>query len=341
MTLHVRQYDPAQPITEPGVYQMTEEQYHADPCVKPSVSASLIKVGLPGGRKGGSPLHMKWAHPKLTPKPPEPDAVNKYDMGSTFHSLILGAGAELVIVDAKAWTKNADKEAREEAYKAGKQPVLIGQYQRALAMRDAARHQMHHWPELAEAMKNGVPELVLVWIEDTPSGPVYCRCKLDWIPAEGDFFPDWKSTDGSAAPESYGRIMFDTGADVQDAFYRRGIEKVLHRRCQLIFAAVETAEPHAMMVHAVNNPSFAMAERKVRWGINAFAMCLARGYWPGYPGELAWQDAPPWTETQWTDREDAGITTGEYLSGLIEAMGETKGRSGFDPETAADFGREG
>lgn len=334
-------YDPAKPITAPGVYEMTEDQYHADPCAEPSVSASLIKKGIPGGKKGGSPLHMQWAHPKLSPKPPEEEKKKAFDLGSCFHSLILGKGAEIVIIEANDWRTKAAGEARDAAYEAGKQPVLKSQYDKARAMVAAARPQIKRREELALAMHAGHPELVLVWTEETPSGIVWCRCKLDWIPNKGDAFPDWKTTEASASPDDYGRVMFDTGVDLQDAFYRRGIERVLERRAHMIFPVIEVAEPHAMAVHRVDPPSQAMAERKAIWGINAFAMCLKRGFWPGYPIDTAWQSAPPWTEKMWTDREDAGMTDSGFLASLIDATKDmTKGGVGIDAETAADFGLE-
>lgn len=341
MTIKETVFDPASPITEPGVYVMTEEQYHADPCDTPSLSASLAKRCLPLGSGHGTARHMWQQHPKLNPPDPEKaaDAKKIFDLGSAFHTLILGSGAELVVVDAKAWTTNAAKEARDAAYKAGKQPVLKEQMERAHAMRRAALGQIEIRPELKAAMSKGVPERVLVWREDTPGGPIMCRAKLDWIPEYGEAFPDWKSTGASAGPDDYGRTFFDVGADIQDAFYRRGIKAVLGRTAHLIFPVIETAEPHCLMVHRTKPASLAMAERKVRYATNLFGLCLQHGAWPGFPVDTAWQEAPPWHESKWTDREDAGMTGDDFNATMIEwAKSAERHPHTYDPEFAQDFG---
>jgi hypothetical protein len=161
---------------------------------------------------------------------------------------------------------------------------------------------------------------------------------MDWLPETGPAFPDWKTTGASASPEGYGKVMFDIGADVQDAFYRRGIRAVLDREGFLIFPVIETSAPHALCVHRVDNASLAMADRKVQWGLNVFAICLARGFWPGYPLETVWQSAPPWHETKWTDREDAGLTSPDFTSQMIDRLADME-KSGqtYGPEFAADF----
>lgn len=335
-----RIYDPAHPITEPGLYVMTEEQYHADPCATPSASASILKRALPLGAGYGTARHMWHNHPRLNPPDPEAEDEGKksFDLGSAFHALILGKGAELVVIEAKDYRTSAAKEAREAAYKAGKQPVLKEQYERALKMRSAAVGQIRIRKELASAMNNGRPERVLIWIEETQGGPVMCRAQLDWIPDKGEAFPDWKTTATGAGPEAYGRTFFNLGADIQDAFYRRGIKAVLGRDAHLIFPVIEVAEPHCMMVHRASLGAHHWAARKVQWALNLFGLCLHEGVWPGYPVETAWQELPNWAETLWTDREDQGLASTDFNRSMIEmAKQMERHQHTYDPAFAADF----
>lgn len=166
------------PIDQPGLYRMDDETYHGDPCAEPSLSASLLKKAMPGGKKGGSPRHMQYAHPKLTPVELEPSS-KKFDVGSVFHTLILGEGDEIVIVESDAWRTKAAKQERDEALEAGQQPILRDQYDRAAAMVRAAHYQIPIWPELEKAMADGQAEYVLIWKEQTRFGEIFCRCKLD------------------------------------------------------------------------------------------------------------------------------------------------------------------
>lgn len=304
-------------ITEPGLYRMSDEQYHADPCAQPSLSASLIKKALPLGSGTGTPRHLWHNHPRLNPAFEREDS-NRFDLGSVFHSLILGQGQEIEVIEAKDWRTKAAKEQRDAALEANRQPVLADQFARARHMERAAWDQIALREDLAKAMAAGQPELVLIWIEETANGSIWCRAKLDWLPLEGRIFPDWKTTAASAGPDEYGRTLFDIGADLQAAFYPRGIKAVLGREAELVFPVIETAEPHCMMVHNVGPASASMARRKVQYAINLYAMCLAENVWPGFPIETASQEAPPWIESKWTDREDAGMCSGDFNRFMIE-----------------------
>jgi hypothetical protein len=201
-------------ITAPGLYVMSEAWYHSDPCEVPSLSCSLAKYALPMGSGSGTARHLWQNHPRLNPPDPaEADDSHRFDLGSVFHTLILGKGEQIVVIEASDWRTKAAKEAREAAIKANCQPVLAEQMKRAEAMVAAARPQIAMREDLAYAMSSGMPEVVLVWIEETPAGGVWCRCKLDWLPTDGRIFPDWKSTGASAGPDEYGRTYFDIGAD--------------------------------------------------------------------------------------------------------------------------------
>lgn len=315
--IDIIEYDGSAPISEPGIYRMSDELYHADPCAQESLSNSLIKRCLPLGAGTGTPKHLWQEHPRLNPKW-EPKDRTKFDLGSVFHKLILGKGQEIEIIVADDWRTKAAKEARAAALEADKQPVLEHQWDKARAMVNAVWPQVALREDLAKAMDQGEAELVLIWIEQTRSGPIYCRAKLDWIPFEGRIFPDWKTTEGSAGPDAWGKIMFEIGADLQAAFYPRGVKALLDRDVDLVFPVAEVFAPHCMMPHDVAPASFAMAQRKVRYAIDLYAACLQAKAWPGYPLETASQDAPPWVESRWTNREDAGMCSGDFNQFMIE-----------------------
>jgi hypothetical protein len=329
-------------ITAPGLYSMSEAWYHADPCKVPSLSCSLAKYALPMGAGTGTARHLWHNHPRLNPAILEvQDDSHRFDLGSVFHTLILGKGDQIEVIDAKDWRTNAAKAARDAALEAGLQPVLAEQMERARAMLEAARPQIAMREDLARAMASGMAEVVLVWIEQTDAGEIWCRCKLDWLPTEGRIFPDWKTTGTGAGPDEYGRTYFSIGADLQDAFYRRGIRAVLDRSAELVFPVIETAAPHCMMVHRTAPASLGMAERKVLYVMRLFALCMREGVWPGYPIEDAWQDAPSWIESKWIDREDAGLTSIDFNRYMIEQSRDLARQPQLDQLMAADFDLEG
>lgn len=280
-----------------GVHEIGEDTYHADPCPAPSLSSSIAKLLV-----NKSPRHAWCAHPRLNPDY-RPDNDQKFDLGSAFHTLYLGAGAQVVSIDAADWRTNAAKDARAAARKAGKIPMLSRQLGSAKSMVDAVKAQVDQHKEAAAAFATGLPERVITWKEDNG---IWCRARLDWMPETGPAYPDLKSTEASASPEQWGRgIMFNIGCDIQDAFYRRGLRKLgICDDAFLLFVVAELEGPdHLMATHRCGMSAMAIGDRKVEIAIELWRACLERNRWPGYTQQTAWQDPPPWHDQQWADRE--------------------------------------
>lgn len=283
-------------ITE-GIHEIDETTYHADPCPEPSLSSSIAKLLV-----GRSPRHAWLAHPRLNPRH-QNDESEKFDLGSAFHALMLGSGAEVAEIDAKDWRTQAAKDARDAARAAGHIPMLTAQAARARRMVERVRAQVQENEEAREAFAGGVAERSIIWREDNG---IWCRARLDWIPERGSAFPDLKSTEASASPDQWGRsVMFNTGCDIQDAFYRRGIQKLgIKADPYLLFVVAELDEPdHLIATHRCGLAASAIADRKVDRAIQLWKVCLERNRWPAYRQETAWQDPPPWHDQQWADRE--------------------------------------
>ena len=80
-------------IETAGVYQMPAEEYHADPCPEPSLSASLIKTLL-----ARSPLHAWHEHPRLNPNVVKEER-KEYDRGSAAHALLLEGEDRMAVIE--------------------------------------------------------------------------------------------------------------------------------------------------------------------------------------------------------------------------------------------------
>jgi hypothetical protein len=184
-------------------------------------------------------------------------------------------------------------------------PMLRAQFERSERMVKAVWNQIADHEEARDALKAGIPERTLIWREDNG---VWCRARLDWMPHFGIAYPDLKTTAAAASPDQWGRkVMFDTGCDIQDAFYRRGLKKLgINEHAFLLFVVAEVDEPHAIATHRLTPAAAAMADRKVEHAIRLFGMCQERNWWPGYRAETAWHDPPPWHEQRWIEREDNG-----------------------------------
>jgi hypothetical protein len=299
------------PLTE-GVHDISCDEYHRDPCELPSLSSSIAKLLV-----DRSPWHAMWNHPRLNPAYQAKEK-EIFDIGSAFHTLFLGTGSDIAVIDASDWRTKDAKDQRDLARAEGKTPLLRAQFDRAERMVETVRKQVEKHEEARDAFKGGIPERTLIWREEVEVGSkdgykkfanVWCRARLDWMPHFGIAYPDLKTTAAAASPDQWGRkIMFDTGCDIQDAFYRRGLKKLElgDEHVHLLFVVCEVDEPHAMATHRLTPAAAAMADRKVEHAIKLFGLCQERNWWPGYRQETAWHDPPPWHEQRWIEREDSG-----------------------------------
>lgn len=273
---------------------MSAPDYHADPCVEPSLSSSLIKELL-----GSSPKHAWWAHPRLNAAH-EPEHKAAFDLGTAVHALLLEGESGCVLVEAPDWRTNVAKAQRAAAYAAGKVPLLTKQWADVEAMADAARRQLDKHQDKPRPLSNGKPEQVLIWKE----GPIWCRARIDWLHFDRTMIDDYKSTGVTANPEIWGRrLLFGMGYDIQNAFYTRGLRALFKIDAGFRFVVQETFAPFALSVVGLEPAAVELAGSKVAHAIQLWAECLKSGRFPGYPTRTCWAALPGWEETQWLERQ--------------------------------------
>lgn len=309
-----------------GVYDLLPEEYHGDPAAEPSLSASLAKINI-----DRTPRHGWEKHPRLNPHF-EADALMQFRVGSAFHSELLGKGTPIAEFAHKEWRTNAAKADRDQALLDGYTPLTADQAAKVKMMVSRARHQIRGRDELAYAMAGGDPEKVYIWIEETRYGPIYCRMMVDWTPHSGRYFVDWKTTGVGALNDWGNKTMWDTGCDIQDAFYRRGFKAHGMDFDACLFAVIEDSEPHGLMTHRIDPEAQEEADQEVQWAIDQFAMCIHSGHWPMYPLQMAWQTKPSWRVNRHAERKAMGQqqvnqeTLADYMNMLAELRAENEAR---------------
>jgi hypothetical protein len=250
---------PSEPTILEGVPART---YHADalgdvPTLSRSIAHTLITA---------SPMHAAAEHPRL-PGSVEAKASKILDAGSLHHAVILGEGEEeLVVLPAQYedFRTARAREIRDEAWAAGKSPVLAEDYEGACRTAEILR------PRICQAVADVVSpeepygvswvdfgrELVCLWEErtvcphDTDGDgdchrcrprqglPTRCpgivRCRARWdlcLPSCGllcDLKASTKSYVGRASMERFCRQLDNEESSLlmQGASYQRGLEAV-------------------------------------------------------------------------------------------------------------------
>jgi len=268
-------------ITEPGIYEISEADYNADPCapeisLRSSICWKLIE-------RGSTPRHAWFASPNLNPNFKRENR-KQFDLGTACHTALLGKGKAFKIIDADSWRGKDAQAARDAAYAAGETPLLKHEHAEVMAMATAAREQLKALVAAGTIEKipfgEGETERTLIWRDRG----VLCRARLDGLPHDGEWLMDYKTTAASADPAIWQFRQFrQLGYDCQFAFYRRGLEALGIANSPQIAAIVqENYEPYLLSFDRVDDEVIMRANERVEAALKVWARCLKTGVWPGY-----------------------------------------------------------
>lgn len=275
----------------PGIYQMTADEYHADPCPSPSLSSSIAKILVTQ-----SPLHAEISHPRLNPNHVSKET-GRFDIGSAAHALLLEGDESIIsVVEADDWRKKESQAKRDEARAVGRIPILAKDY-RDLAKMVAVAHDFIAGSELAGIFENGQAEQTIIWQEPG----IWCRARTDWLTPDSRIILDYK-TCGNAAPDAFQRQIGVMQYDLQAAFYKRGLEAVGGpEEAAFILLAQEIEAPYSCSLHTLSSSFVAIANDKVRQAIEIWQECTASGEWPTYTNRICRAEPPNWMLNQFME----------------------------------------
>ena len=269
----------------PGIYEMDEAAYHADPVPGGSLSASGAKILL------DCPAKYDWQRRH----PVHKDA---YDFGSAAHRLVLGTGPELAIIEYDDWRTKAAKEEREAARAADQIPVLKHDYAQVAAMAEAL--QAH--PLAAAALdqaRGGKPEQSL-FMQDETSG-VWLRARLDWMPdphsAMRPVIFDYKTTK-NANPDTFAREMANYHYHLSGAWYSHLYYEITGVNAPFLLIAQDKEPPYLVAVCQPDAEAIRTGRQLMRDAIERYAACAAADDWPGYGDDIHTISLPPWARAR-------------------------------------------
>jgi hypothetical protein len=281
---------------EIGRQIMSFKDYLADPCPKPSLSRSVIKDLI-----FKTPRHAFWNHPKLNKEFKPEESATAFDIGTAAHSVFLQGDNIAVCLNFNDWRKNEAKEARDEARANGLIPLLPEQYDNVLAMAEVGRKELKN-SELEIDINEGFSEVTYTWKE----GETYCRIRPDWIHKSNAIILDYKTTSQSANPESYSRIVVNNALDIQDAFYRRGVNKVEGTTPDFIFMVQEVEPPYLCSFIELDLRFKDMGEEKVKRGMHLWRECMKTGVWPSFSNRIYTIEPPSYALAGWEYKKAMG-----------------------------------
>ncbi|KLI04560.1 hypothetical protein ACT17_20655 [Mycolicibacterium conceptionense] len=266
---------------------ITDINYHAD-------LESLSSTGA----KSLLDCPAKFDYGRRNPSKPK----QEYDFGHVTHKLVLGEGADIVIVPFEEWRTNEAKAMRDQAYAEHKIPIKPSQY--AIAQQMAAAVLEH--PLAAKLLQApGYSELSGYWHD--PLTGVRCRYRPDRLAELPGRIVcvDYKSTK-DANPVQFAKASIDYGYIQSDPWYRAGLEaNGITDDPAFIFIAQEKTAPYLVSV-LQHDPDDVQRGRELnRAAIDLYAHCRDTNHWPGYGDGLHTMRMPGWHAPQHESRMEA------------------------------------
>ena len=284
-------------IDTPGLYEISHDEYHADPAPVPSLSRSTIKELI-----NHSAAHARFNHPRLNLAYQADDGGGKYDFGTASHSILLEGIDNVAVIEADDWKTKKAREDREEARKEGKIPLLPHQYEEVKKCVLRVEEQIIGCRELGinNFREDGYQELSFFWQEEE----TWLRSRTDWISKDQKLIIDCKFTDMSVNPADLSRYILNMGLDIQAALYSRGTEAIFKIKAKFVFVFCEISEPYICSFVSLPPEFMALGQSKVEYGIYLWRQCMKTDIWPAYPNRVAYVDLPAWALTAWESRAE-------------------------------------
>jgi len=283
-------------MSRPGIYEMPAIEYHKDPCLYPSLSASIAHILLTQ-----TPEAAKNQHPRLN-KTFQPKFKNEFDLGSAAHAIILEGNEKAIqVIDAEDWRKKETQQARDAARAEGKYPLLANRLKDVRAMVEKFWAKIEKNELIYKAMKNGKPEQTICWKE----GKLYMRSRIDWLPNDRGVIIDYKTTENANRETFVRGPLVSQGYDMKGAFYLRGLSAIdgIKRDIPFIWIVQETSPPFDLSFVGMGNQMREVANRKVETAIKIWSECTSKDEWPGYSSEIFWAELPPFAVQRFEEFE--------------------------------------
>lgn len=265
-------------VLEGLVHELAEADYHADSSLSSTGAKTLLR----------SPALYQWErqHPRHS---------DSFDLGTVAHALVLGAGWEVVVVDADSWRTKASQEQRDEARGAGKVAILRADHDRARAMADAV---LAH-PVARALLERGRPEVSAFWIDEATGVP--CRARFDSLTevASGPALVDLKTT-VDADPRAFGRTAANFGYDLSASWYQDAHEAVTGYRPPFLHLLVEKESPHLVSVVQLDDEALWTGSGGAQRAREIYRDCTESGIWPGYSLDIEPVSLPGWARDRYT-----------------------------------------
>lgn len=259
---------------------LDEAIYHSDTT---TLSVSGAKKLLPPS----CPAIFKWERDNGQP------AKRVFEFGRAAHSIVLGAGAGVQVVEASSWRTKAAKDHADAIRSAGDNPVLRHEWEQISGMAKALR--AHPVASKLLDREKGTPEVSAYW-DDTERG-ITRRGRFDWLPGTDGgqlIIPDYKTTQ-SADPDEFAKSVAKYGYHMQSAWYTDMAHGIgLAEDVTMVFIAQEKTAPYLVSVFELDTEANMIGRWRNNQAIDIYKQCVETDTWPGHTTGTELLALPMW-----------------------------------------------
>lgn len=299
-------------IREPGVYELTAEEYHSYEITGDWLSNSDAKKLLQT-----CPAQFDYDRRNGVRK-----ISDAFDFGHVWHAVILGKGEAYQVFEPKKKDgRTADGKAQklevDAARAAGITPIYGDQFKLIEAM--AAAVQADPVPHKL-LTQPGRQEVCLFWhqrikITDPHNKlfgqyvTVQRRAMIDHLPDmpenpdETVILVDGKTAEEVKPDDNMRKKIYDYRYHAQAETYCAAIEALFGRVAEVIFIMQSKKPPHLITPVEMDTPAMNVAAAENRQVMETWAECVETGIWPGYvTNGIATSGVPAWIERIYEDQ---------------------------------------
>lgn len=268
-------------ITQPGIYDIPEVDYHRDPVPGGSLSSSIARKML-----SECPAVVEY---ERTHRPAPKDA---WDLGSLMHKLVLGKGGQFQVIERETWNTNAVKEEVAAVRAAGRTPIKASAMRAAEAMADKVRTHPDAGPLFAEG--TGMAERSIFWTHDRTG--TSCRAMLDWLsltPGLPPLIVDLKSTK-DVSKRGVMKAITEYRYYQQDPWYRAAVASLGYdlEDVGFVFVFVGSSAPHLVTVTVLDTEALAEGMACNEDATDLWVHCTDSGIWRPYATDIVTTSLP-------------------------------------------------
>lgn len=268
----------AEIVTGPGVFELDNDTYHAHPALSSSGARKLLPPSCP------AIYRYERDH--------APAAKKEYELGHAAHTLALGVGPKLVLVDRERWDTKEVKETLAAIRADGNVPLKRAEHEQVHAMAKALREH----PRFGELFGDGgVAEPSLFWTDEATG--VQCRARPDWLTPHR--IVDYKTTTDASLGHVTSSVA-SYGYYIQAPWYLVGAVELdlVAEDAEFVFVFQSKTPPYLVSLVDIDEPGMRVGEARMRWALEIFRDCTDSGIWPGYSEDIETVSLPGWLTRQ-------------------------------------------